>query len=426
MNRRNLTALLIVFAICFWPTTSAAIYTLTNLGAVSGANSSVGRDVNSLGQVVGDSNIKTGPISSHGPHSFLWTPNTPNGNTGSMTDLGVSSPNSDFSTADKINTVGQVAGQFFPVSQHHAYLWTPNSPNGNVGSFVDVIPDPPSRPIEVYAEGINSMGQLSLRVVASSVFHSYLWTPSAPNGSTGSTVDLGLLPLPGSNFSDAGGINDMGQVTGASGNASGAPRHAFLWTPTTPNGSTGSMIDLGDLPGGLDYSGGSAVNSIGQVAGFGQVPGTAHAFLWTPTTPNGTTGSMIDLGDLPGGGDHSIAVDINASGQVIGGSDSLGGERPFLWTPTSPNGTVGSMVDVNTLLDPVIAQNWRVVFVYGINDAGQIVGDGRFDPDGVGPLPEEARGILLTPVPEASTITLAALSVFAAFVRFARRLPATY
>jgi len=48
-----------------------------------------------------------------------------------------------------------------------------------------------------------------------------------------------------------------------------------------------------------------------------------------------------DLGDLPGGSDYSQAYGLNNAGQVVGGSRttspygfSSGIEHPFLWTPT--------------------------------------------------------------------------------------------
>ena len=58
---------------------------------------------------------------------------------------------------------------------------------------------------------------------------------------------------------------------------------------------------------------------------------------------------VTDLGDLPGGNDYSYALGINASGQVVGES-SIGsghdGVRAFLWQPTSTNGIAGTMVSL--------------------------------------------------------------------------------
>jgi probable HAF family extracellular repeat protein len=53
------------------------------------------------------------------------------------------------------------------------------------------------------------------------------------------------------------------------------------------------MTDLGDLPGGSDYSYANGINAAGQVVGFSDASTGDRAFLWQ-------NGSMTNLGDLPG------------------------------------------------------------------------------------------------------------------------------
>ncbi len=82
------------------------------------------------------------------------------------------------------------------------------------------------------------------------------------------------------------------------------------------------FTDLGVL-GGLD-SQARALSGRGQVVGLADTcpgcgPSSYHAFSWTPTTPNGTAGSMIDLGTLRGHG-SSVAEGVNDSGLVAGWS----------------------------------------------------------------------------------------------------------
>ena len=76
---------------------------------------------------------------------------------------------------------------------------------------------------------------------------------------------------------------------------------------------------------------------------------------------------MADLGTL--GGRDSVAYAINGAGQVVGTADTRSeGKRAFLWSPG------GGMVDLNGLIDR--AAGWVLTQARGINDTGQIVGQG--------------------------------------------------
>jgi probable HAF family extracellular repeat protein len=221
-----------------------------------------------------------------------------------------------------------------------------------------------------FANDINSMGQVVGRSSSADGERAYLWTPTAPNGTAGSLTDLGVLPRASISF--ASGINDRGQVVGDSSFSSGFD-HAFLWSPITPNGTTGSMADLGVLPGWESASHANAINSLGQVVGtsdLGLFPAevSRRAFLWTPNSPNGSVGSMINLGDLPGGLDFSLAPDINSFGQIAGSSGASSGGA-YLWTPSTPNGTDGTMLNLGTL--PGGGQS----AAGALNSHGQVVGN---------------------------------------------------
>jgi probable HAF family extracellular repeat protein len=171
------------------------------------------------------------------------------------------------------------------------------------------------------------------------------------------------------------------------------------------------MLDLGELPGGINHSRASRINSYGQVVGESAAATGTRAFLWTPNVPNGVSGAMIDLGDLAGGRDESHAFGINAHGHVVGSSWVANGTHAFLWIPDSPNSTGGTMTDLNTLLSEADRARWLLAEARGINDFGQIVGTGFFDADGPGPMQATPLSFLMTPIPEPSSVVLLCISV---------------
>ena len=126
---------------------------------------------------------------------------------------------------------------------------------------------------------------------------------------------------------------------------------------------------------------------------------------------------MIDLGHLPGGDATSYVHGINSLGQAVGQSaiglhpgQQYQDHHAFLWTPTTPNGTTGAIVDLDSLLDPATSAGWEIFAAYGINDRGQIAAMGFYDPDGPFGRNAVVRGVLLTPaIPEPSSFLLIAL-----------------
>jgi len=158
------------------------------------------------------------------------------------------------------------------------------------------------------------------------------------------------------------GINNFGQVVGGSSSHS-----AFLWTPIAANSTVGSLIVLDGLPvAGADGSGAYAINGRGQVAGRIDSTPFAQPFLWSPDTPNGTSGTMVGFAGSSAVTAHFSVGGINAYGQIFGGA-GLG----YLWTPLAPNGTAGTLVT-----------DTRFNFAAGINDSGEILIDPaiRFTP----------------------------------------------
>ena len=208
---------------------------------------------------------------------------------------------------------------------------------------------------------INNSGQVTgYSTIAGGISHAFLF-------SDGSMQDLGTLSGP--NGSSGFGINDAGEVAGWSNLDSGDPNlafggtHAFLY-------SGGSMIDLGELPGGIDTSNNSseafAINNSGQVTGyssFSYLNGSGiHAFLFS-------AGSMIDLGSLDSSNTTYLSFGnaINDSGQVAGRSmgPGLAGFHAFLYSG-------GTMSDLGTF-GGAQTQSFNS-YGNGINNSGQVTG----------------------------------------------------
>jgi probable HAF family extracellular repeat protein len=164
--------------------------------------------------------------------------------------------------------------------------------------------------------------------------------------------DLGTLP--GGNWSTAYGINNADTVVG-SGNLANGTFRGFVWTATK------GIVELGTFGGNNSYA--NAINSSGEVVGEASLAnGYDNAFL--------AVGAMMtDLGTLGGG--NSYAYGINDSGTVVGYSTVADGD---------PNAFIylnGAMVDLNSLIPS--GSGWDLLEAYGINSAGQIVGEGMFD-----------------------------------------------
>jgi probable HAF family extracellular repeat protein len=260
-----------------------------------------------------------------------------------------------------INDAGQVAGTQNPTNpqlgQTRAMLYTPGVGAQDLGTLGGTIS---------VAYALNEQGQVAgYSTTATGAVHAFLWTPGV------GMQDLGVLD--GGTSSRARGINDRGEVVGQSTLPRVDPRepqtHAFLWTPA------GGMQDLGALGGGLTSSVASDINNVGQVVGRSYsadqiiTPPTdpeffSRAFLWSPGQ------GMQDLGALSGG--HATAYAINDNGQVVGKSWLSSFSPPpygqnlraVLWTPGQGIRELGRLWD-----------GPHNSAAYGINEAGQVVGE---------------------------------------------------
>jgi probable HAF family extracellular repeat protein len=352
---------------------SGASYVVTDLGTFGGTNT-LGWGLNSSGQATGYS----AGVDDEIVNSFLWNPAVANGASGSIHDLG--GLGGQFSWGIGINASGQISGIAATMDDEaeHATLWNPTTPGGFSGTLHDL-----GTLGGTYSQGtgINDRGQLTgySDLTGDEAWHAMLWQPTTPNSFSGAMHDIGTL---GGTTSFGWDVNAGGYATGSSDTTADVDTRPFLWKPTMPNGTSGTMYDLGSL-GGLEGDG-SGINDHGQVAGSStNGDDLFRAFLWTPTVAGGTSGTMVDLGTL--GGTESFGYSVNAFGHVVGASyvpiDVSNYSHAFLRT------AAGGMVDLNTLIDPL--SDWELLDAHEVNSAGQIVGQGLIN--------EEYRAFLLTP-----------------------------
>ena len=274
-----------------------------------------------------------------------------------------------------VNGKGQVVGYFANADRHTAFLWE----HGTLRDLGDLRTDG-KRGFSI-AHAINENGWIVGEASAGDDGRpvAFLWQDGRMNS-------LGVLPGGSSGGSAAHGINAKGEVVGRSAAAQGSSHRmlAFRWTKGE------GMQALATL-GGLNANA-NAINDLGQAvgeadthtpAGFGwpEQFGRPHAALWEKD-------GVKDLGTL--GGLASEALGVNNRGQVVGWSApqtsasqrGVAVERAFLWTG-------GKMYDLNDLI--LKGSGWTLQKARGINDRGQIVGEGTRRQ---GPW----RAFLLTPI----------------------------
>ncbi|NJA04929.1 hypothetical protein HC024_04105 [Methylococcaceae bacterium WWC4] len=243
-----------------------------------------------------------------------------------------------------INSSGQVAGGFAPRSFWiFASTW-----NGSVRTDLNDLGGR-SDPLWSDATGINDLGQV---VGISKAPGTTAPTPVLWNNNINPTV----LNTLGGQSGRAFGINNSGLAVGDSFTTGDGASHASLWNTNNQN----SPSDLGTL-GGTDSSA-LAINAGNQIVGWSSTTDdlAEHAVLWDGDTIN-------DLGTL--GGLNSRAQALNVAGAIVGWSELANGSRhASLW-----NG--GGILDLNSLLDPaLISAGWVLTDAAGINDHGWIVG----------------------------------------------------
>jgi probable HAF family extracellular repeat protein len=250
---------------------------MSRLPTLGGANGSANR-INNRGEAAGYAETKTlenaCPVSQFKP--VIWK-------NGKIHELPTFQDDTD-GVAAWINDRGQVVGasgtcasSFNPNSglylvENHALLWEKDgkvTDLGNLGGTGGIAGN--------HSCAINNRGQVVGHSETSNnkTFYGFLWTE-----------EKGMKPLgtlPGGAASLALGINDRGEVVGASLDASFVPT-AYVW-------EDGLMTDLNTLihgSSGLSLLLANSINDRGEIVGLGATgSGETHGFLATPCHRHG-------------------------------------------------------------------------------------------------------------------------------------------
>jgi len=320
-------------------------YQISDLGTLGGEYS-YACGINDSGQVVGYSQTTT----SH-DHAFLY-------DDGALTDLGTLGGTSSYAYAINANhsIVGttSLAGE----RQSHAFVYANGSMRdlGSAGSGSNIV-----------AFAINALGQIAGRYELPDLStHPFVYSNDV-------FVDLGTL---GGTNGTAYGINNLGEVVGASTIFTNAPwEHAFLF-------DTNGIHDLGSLGG--YQSAAYAINDAGQAVGYGD----DNDYYPHTSIYDSTNGLQFLGGDFNTAG--GAAYGINSLGEVAQAAvDSVA---------QTTNAYVYSNGNHESLTDMIPTNSgWNLVEARAINDIGQIAGSGT--------LRGKTHAFLLTPIRLSTTLS---------------------
>jgi probable HAF family extracellular repeat protein len=248
-----------------------------DLGTLGGLNSSAFGSPNAIGQVVGEAETSDSdpngedfcgfyasgaPLSGRTCQGFLWedgwmiplpTLGGDNGAASAINDQGEVAGNAEIATTDSTCPPYDPAQGQYQVLQDKPVVWE----NGHIKELPTYGGDP-----DGFAIAINDYGQVAGASGVCSTFNVinglYLSPVHAVLWDHGKVLDLGSL---GGKFGNqAHGMNNWGQVVGASDLAGDAVFHGFVWSQST------GMRDIHPLHGDT-YSVALAINDAGEVGG---------------------------------------------------------------------------------------------------------------------------------------------------------------
>lgn len=296
--------------------------TITDLGLLPGGIYSSAYAINDSGTIVGMAYDAAGSLK-----TVQWQ----NGEISIIPGLSPSAA----SVPDDVNDAGEISGrqQVFSGGIYYGIYWDPQ----NNAFALEGIPGGLSNLVRAHA--INASGQIAgmgQQGPPNYWGHAAVWLNDSFQ------TDLGFMG--GGNFSEAYGINDLGEVVGVAAIAN-TNMHAFLW-------KDGQFTDLSTWSGGGASSTAYAINNAGTIVGLN----ANVASIWK-------NGAVSALPMPPGVSAFTPAIDINDASDIIAtGSKGFPIEVGVLWRDGEP-------IDLGTLPGGTISRARR------LNAAGEIVGE---------------------------------------------------
>jgi probable HAF family extracellular repeat protein len=346
-----------ILALCAWPVAARPRYSITDLGTLGGAYTTV-EAINDAGQIVGAS--ATSKKYDNGlavAHAFLWQD-------GQMTDLGTL-PGAFDSRAVDINNKGQVL-----VSTSSKPIKTPGS-NTSMAA-----------PLRAFVWQNGEKTLLTVNTTESLPISRYILKERPSSAEVEKDYFPFVQQLVG-HINDEGqladskysGFNNKGQRIGNRSTGDERLPNGFYANYSKANFYDGDKeVPLGTLGWRNTYAVG--LNDKGQVVGCSYTAKRQdRAFLWQD-------GKMIKLAELPNLR-SSCAVAINNGGDIAGQFQLTNRKScAALWLS-------GKLYDLNTLIPP--HSSWTLKSVADMNEKGQIAGQGEIN--------GRSRAFLLTPIP---------------------------
>ena len=279
-----------------------------------------------------------------------------------MVGLGDFDEKQAFSLATAVSNNGLVVGRGRHLTQDQAFRWTRGEGLGGLVNHAEHAVS--TEALALSANGQRIVGNIFNKKSSTKHKMAFLWTDGS------GIKELGDLPG-GEEWSLAHAVSADGQVVvGRSKSSNGI--EAFYWTEEK------GMVPLGDLSDGDFFSTALGISADGKViVGFGTTRIGVQAFRWTEST------GMVWLGEVPGVKAGSVAFDASKDGSVIVGTITYGeaGDEAFMWDSKSGFRHLATVLKNDYALRNEL-KGWTLEQALGVSDDGSTIVGFGVNPEG--------------------------------------------